>query len=519
MTLPRRLQGLLAPSAYDHPARRVELVETHISLVLLAGDYAYKIKKAVRFDFLDYGTLAIRKRMCAREVRLNRRTCPEAYLGVVPIVVRAGSARVGGSGRPVEYAVRMRRLPRDAWLPTLIARGDADSGTLRDIAAALHAFHAGAARGRRVARFGSARTVAAIWRENLDELGRFAGATVTSRQLGVLARFGERFLREHGDLVDARAASGRVRDGHGDLRADSIYVDRASHVCLTDCIEFSDRLRCGDVASDVAFLAMDLDARRRPDLADEFAGAYIELASDDETMPFLLPFYRCQRAIVRAKVERITAADAGAPDPQRRRAAARARRLLALARRYARTPPAVLIVVGGLSGTGKSHFAAALAVRWGAALVRSDAVRRDLESGGNPPKYGAAARASVYAEARERARGHLQAGRPVVLDATHIERREREAASALAAACGVPVLGVWLRCDDRVVRARLAARDAAPDALSDARLETYLAQRRRVEPPLPRERFLRLDGAAAATDNIGLLRDVAAGTLQAWPTR
>ena len=179
-----------------------------------------------------------------------------------------------------------------------------------------------------------------------------------------------------GSSTSARSA-GRVRDVHGDLRCDSIFIDTEGGICLCDCIEFSDRLRCGDVAGDVAFLAMDLDFRGSQDLADEFAGAYARLAADDETLTFVLPFYRWYRAMVRAKVESISATDPQAAESDRAAAQSRAARYFELAVRYARDRRVpTLVVVGGLSGAGKSHIAAALAARLGAALVRSDAVRR-----------------------------------------------------------------------------------------------------------------------------------------------
>ena len=512
--LPVSLQPLLNPAAYDHPAEPIQLIQTHISWVILAGDYAYKIKRPVRFGFLDYSTLAKRRFMCEREVELNRRTCPHAYLGVVPIISDNGSARVGGVGPVIEYAVKMRRLLPDGWLSTRVESGEASAELLRRVAGAVYNFHSAAAAGDAIARYGSATEVGAIWRENLDELRPFEGDTLTSGQLHDLTAFGDKFLMSNAQLIDERASSGHVRDIHGDLRSDSIYIEPEGGICMCDCIEFSDRLRCGDVAGDVAFLAMDLDVRGRRDLSDEFAGAYTRLAADDETLPYMLPFYRCYRAAVRGKVESITARDPDIGEEQRFAARQRAARYFELSDQYATDRPSrALVVVGGLSGSGKSYLAAALSSRLGAALVRTDALRRGAIDGptGDPRRstYGAPERARIYETLRDHARLHLEAGRLVVLDATHIDRRERDAARELAAECAADVFLVWVNADESVIRSRLAARTPAGDDMSDARWDTYLAQQRSLEPLGDDERAacVAVDGGDTATNNIGAIID------------
>jgi aminoglycoside phosphotransferase family enzyme/predicted kinase len=507
------IRSLLKSDAYDHPVGEVRLIQTHISWVLLAGEFAYKIKKPVRFGFLDYSTLARRKEMCEREDRLNRRTCPDAYLGVVPIVERDGDAYLYGRGRTFEHAVKMRRLSAEGWLSSLVDQGGATPELMRRVAETMRTFHAAAARGDKIARFGSARAVAAIWRENLEEIAPFAGDTLTQGELDDITSFGERFLGANRQLINQRASSGCVRDGHGDLRSDSIHTESDGHICMTDCIEFSDRLRCGDVAGDIAFLAMDLEFRRRADLSDEFAGAYVELSPDDETLPHMLKFFRCYRAIVRGKVESITTREPEIGGDQALEARERATRYFALAQRYAtdELPPA-LVILGGLSGTGKSHLAAALAARIGAVLVRSDAVRKEMLSAPGGPaiaaNYSREERVRVYEAARQRVRTHLDAGRTVVFDATHLERRERDAARALAARAGVPALLTWVDATENVVRKRMAARDISLDRVSDARWETFLAQRERLDAltELEKRDCVEVDGAELATTNIARVR-------------
>lgn len=444
------IRSLLKPEAFDHPAEEVRLIQTHISWVLLAGDFAYKIKKPVRFGFLDYGTRSRRKVMCDREVALNRRTCPDAYVGAVPVVVHAGASRLFGAGRPIEHAVKMRRLSAEGWLSSRVDEGTATPELLRRVSESVRAFHAAAAHDEETARFESAAAVEAIWRENLDEIAAFVGDTCSAAELREITLFGERFLGANRLLVDRRASSGRVRDCHGDLRSDSIHVEPDGHICMTDCIEFSDRLRCGDVAGDVAFLAMDLDFRGRSDLSDEFCARYLEMSPDDETLSQMLQFFRCYRALVRGKVESIMTREFEIGHEQAIEARDRATRYFGLARQYAAEPfPQVMVVLGGLSGTGKSHLAAALAARTGAVLVPSDALRREMlmsapELAAHPPAYSDEERRRVYEVARERVRAHLQEGRAVVFDATHLERRERDAARSLAIEARVPELLVWV---------------------------------------------------------------------------
>ncbi|MEX2247965.1 MAG: AAA family ATPase [Dehalococcoidia bacterium] len=513
MIPPEGLHSLLKPEAHDPPVDDVRLIQTHISYVLLAGDFAYKIKKPVRFAFVDYSTLSLRREMCEREVQLNRRTCPDAYLGVQPIVERDGRSYLHGRGHTVDYAVKMRRLSAESCLANLIDQGEASPELLRRVADSVHIFHDAAARGGAIARFGSANEVAAIWRENIGEIAPFAGDSLAPDELRDIMSFGQQFLRANRSLIDQRASSGRARDGHGDLRSDSIYIESGGHVCMTDCIEFSDRLRCGDVAGDIAFLTMDLDFRGRADLSDEFAGRYVELSPDDDTLPHLLPFFRCHRALVRGKVESITAREREIDEDQALEARERARRYFALARRYAtEEAPQTLVIVGGLSGAGKSHLAAALAARIGAALVRSDAVRREMSGVPGAPaaaaNYSPEERAHVYEVARQRVRTHLETGRTVVFDATHLERRERDAARALATRAGVPALLTWVDAPEDVILKRLDARDTYPDPISDARPETFLAQRERMDAltELERHDCVEVDGAEQATSNIALIR-------------
>jgi aminoglycoside phosphotransferase family enzyme/predicted kinase len=519
--LPELIQSLLRPDAYPHEAGDIELIQTHISYVVLAGAYAYKIKKPLDLHFLDYSTLDRRRLMCEEEVRLNARLCPEAYLGVEPIVRRDGGYRVGGEGEAFEYAVRMRRMPREAMMPAMLARGSVTAADIGRIARVLASFHATSASDERIARFGSPEALRANWEENFEQTAPFIGRTITRAQYDLTRDYVDRFLRDRSALIEERAAMGRVRDCHGDLRSDSIVIHPGRGICVMDCIEFNDRIRYGDVAGDVGFLAMDLDYRGRPDFADELMSAYLN-AVDDETLSCMLDFYRSYRAYVRGKVESMELDEPEVPDADRAAALGRARAYFALAQGYAeKRQGRVLVVMSGLSGSGKSYVGAAVASRLGAAFLRSDVIRRRIfgvpEQGRGPKAYGEGiyteeSREQVYAALHERAAQHLRAGLPVVLDATYSRRVDRDAALRVADDTETPVLVLHVVAGEETVRRRMAQRAEEPPGASDARWETYAAQRLRFEAPdeIQADRLVHIDGAAPLPQSVERALDAVA---------
>ena len=511
--LPDLIRALLSPAAYDHAVDApIELIQTHISYVLLAGAYAYKIKKPVDLGFLDYSTLDKRRHMCEEEVRLNRRLCHDAYLGVAAIARQPdGAVRVDGDGEIVEYAVKMRRIPADRMMPALLDRGAAGAKEMQALARLLAEFHLRAPSDARIAAYGSIDAIRANCDENFAQLGAGLGRTVSPGEIEELREYIVSTLARRARLFDRRAAEGRVRDCHGDLRADSVVIHEDGAICVMDCIEFSDRIRYGDVASDMAFLAMDLDVRGRRDLSDELIGAYIG-ATRDETLPLVLTFYKCYRAVVRAKVETILMQETAIPPEQRDAAKKRAHTYVALALEYARGRRAPsLVVMVGLTGSGKSYVANAVAGRAGFAVVSSDAVRDEITArGASATAYGAdryadAARAAVYDAMRARAAAYLSEGESVVLDATHIARAERRRAYELAREAGAHLVVVEVRSDEAHTREHFAVRESDATAASEGRWEIYLAQRDAFEPldELPvRARLVAVDGSAALASNV-----------------
>lgn len=332
-TLPPWLRALLDRRAYPHPADDLELHETHISWVILAGPFAYKIKKPVDLGFLDFTTIERRAADCAEEVRLNRRLCPDVYLGVVDIVERDGGHFVSGPGRTVEPAVQMRRLPEAGMLPALLAHDAVGPELVQRLARQVAEFHASVATGFGVDEKGSPATIHANWEENFIQIAPFVGRTLSLTTRNQIYDFVEAFLTEQHGLLERRVAKGRIRDGHGDLHAASICVE-GDRILIFDCLEFAPRFRCSDVAAEVAFLAMDFDHYGRADLEAAFVAEYVRCSRDDE-LTVLLNFYKAYRACVRGKVASLRLNESGLSVEDQTAITAEARSYFDLACQYA----------------------------------------------------------------------------------------------------------------------------------------------------------------------------------------
>jgi aminoglycoside phosphotransferase family enzyme/predicted kinase len=528
MSQERVVRALQDPAFYPHRPERVEHVQTHISHVFLAGPYVYKLKKAVRFSFLDFSTPELRHHFCDEEVRLNRRLSPPVYLGVVPITQEAGGPlRLGASGEAVDHVVWMRRLPADRMLVNLVTRGAACSDMMETLAGRLAAFHRSASDGPEVSLHADPECLVSRWKSVLSGSAPFAGVLLAPEDHEILTDFGPAFIGTHEALLRARQCGGRIREGHGDLHAEHVcFVDVAVEaegelpplepgIYVFDCIEFSQPLRCNDVAYEVAFLAMDLDSLERPDLARRLVEAYVA-ATDDPDVPRLLPLYACHLASVRGMVEGVKSAEPEVEPADREVAAARARRHFALALRYAWTAggPAV-IACAGLSGTGKTTLAADLARTTGFSLLGTDTLRKRRaglapETPAGAP-YGAGlyteeARGATYAALFAEVETALEADQGVIVDATFIRRADRACLAEAARRQRRPCLFLVCQADEEVVRARLAAREEG-HSVSDARWDVYVAQRELYEPFGADERHLVVDtGGTPATARAAALR-------------
>jgi len=508
--LPPLIRSLLHPSVYPHPAPKVELVQTHISYVLLAGDFVYKIKKPVDFGFLNYTTLARRRFYCRQEVLLNSRLCSHTYLGVVAIRSQNGKLSFTGRGRIEEYAVKMRRLPEERMMNRLLEKGAVDREMIRAVAERLAAFHTEAATDQRSARSGD-QALRYAWRENFDQWSPYVGQTLTAEQDRILRCFGEAFFVRKRAVLERRVTQLRIRECHSDLRSDAVCF--TDGICIFDCVEFSRRIRLVDVARDVGFLAMDLEYRGHQELADAFVGDY-ERLSGDEDLRELVDFYKCYNACVRAKVEGLLIGEAEVPASKRRTARDAARRYFALASSYAtELAPAMLVITCGLPGTGKSTLAQSIAERTGFTVISSDIVRKQI-AGLAPEEhryeafrkgiYAADVTERTYAAMLERARKLLLEGRSVILDASFIRRSHRKATAQLAKETGAQFACTLLEVPPQTVRSGLKRRVTRGTGPSDARWETYVAQKRRFQRPseVPLERLIVLNAPRHRTRNV-----------------
>ena len=331
--LPPFLQALLRPECYEHPAPDLRLVQTHISLVILAGAYVYKFKKPVNFGFLDFSDLEKRRVCCNQEVLLNRRLCPDIYLGVVKVTEEGPSSwALNGTGPVVEYGVRMRRMPEDRMMGNLIKTKGLNAEHIDALVNVLVDFYLRAETSESIRHFGTAEAVAVNVLENFEQTRAFIGQGALSQEQFDAISTSARSVLARPELFQQRIDGGWIRDCHGDLYSANICL--ADQVYVYDCIEFNERFRFGDVASDVAFLAMDLDFHGLEELSGYFIDRFVQ-ASGDAGLPGMLPFYACYRAYVRGKIGLFTASDPAVDAAVRSECLANARRYFELAHRYA----------------------------------------------------------------------------------------------------------------------------------------------------------------------------------------
>jgi uncharacterized protein len=485
MDLDRLMAALSRPAAYDPPVGEVEVRQTHISVVFLAGAYAYKLKKPVRLDFLDFSTLEKRLHFCRQEVQLNRRLAPEVYRGVVPVAQTAQGVQVEGEGEVVEWAVKMQRLPDEATLHDRLGREEVGIDLAESLGRKIASFHRTAETNERIASFGRfetvSRSVLDVFDQAVSQMGHTASAAVFGRVKGLA----EETLARLRPPIEGRAARGVPRDCHGDLHLDHVYYfpDRQppTDLVVIDCIEFNERFRFIDPVADMAFPVMDFAFHGRQDLAAAFREAYFR-ASGDEEGRALLPLYAAYRAAIRAAMEGLLLGEKEVPESERAAALGRSRAhwLLALGELERPDQKPCLLLAAGLPGTGKSSLARGLAERAGFTVLRSDVVRKELASlflhPQAPPRrpeslYTPEWNERTYGECLHRAEQLLFEGKRVLVDATFREEKHRRAFLEAAARWGVPAAVLLCQAEPETVRRRLEQRRG--DA-SDADWSVYM---------------------------------------------
>ncbi|MDP2920574.1 MAG: hypothetical protein Q8O43_10215 [Dehalococcoidia bacterium] len=330
-TLADIIKTLSDPAVYPEHTTRVEITQTQMSVVFLTDAFVYKIKKPVNLGYLDYTTLEKRKYLCEQEVRLNRRLCPDVYLGVIPVTLENGRITLAGKNEPVEYAVKMLKLPQDRMMDVLLAGNQVTPEMISRVAEKVAEFHSRAETSPDIRRFGSLETITFNTEENFNQTEKYIGRAVTREQYGRLMSYMRGFIRKSAPLLNKRVADGRIRDCHGDLHAQHICF--TDGICIYDCIEFNDRFRYVDVAAEVSFLAMDLDRWGHAGLSRQFVSAYVSRSGDKE-IPALLNFYKCYFAYVRAKVNCFRLDDALLTPEEQSKALVEANKYFTLAESY-----------------------------------------------------------------------------------------------------------------------------------------------------------------------------------------
>ncbi len=505
--------SLITKASFPFSVKELKVLQTHISYVFLADEVVYKIKKPVNFGFLDFSTLEKRKFYCEREVVLNRRLCPEVYLGVVGVVEREGQFFLEGEGKVLDYAVKMKRLPEEGMMTRLLTEGTLTSKHIDLLIEKLVPFYQKADTNEEISQYGSLEVISFNVEENFTQTERFVGKALSSRKYDHIVNYSRSFMKENKSLFEARCSGGFIKDGHGDLYSANICFDDLKEVYVFDCIEFNERFRCGDVCSDLAFLAMDLDFHRKDDLSTYFITEYVKKSGDRDLLS-LLNFYKCYRAYVRGKIGCFTWEDERVEEGLRNQALASAQRYFDLAFHYTGGLPKVIVFMG-LSCTGKTYFAERLKQEYPLVYLSSDVERKRLLELNPEEHYYAEFEKGIYSPEisdrvyqglAERTLEEVRYGRDVLLDATFRKRKWREMLLKKLEQVKCEILFVWFTAKDEVIQRRFAKR-AQQKTVSDALYTTYLEQKKNFDEPTEVKSLFILDTSEESKELFLRLKD------------
>jgi hypothetical protein len=481
-SLPALIQQMLQPEFYPHVVTEpIQLIQTHISYVLLTGEYAYKVKKPANYGFLDFSSLQKRQHFCAEELRLNQRGAAELYLDVLPITQADDAFQLAGNGPAVEYTLKMKQFPQDGLFLTLFEQDRLSESDMEHLGRVVAVFHAKAETSDYIDTFGTIPRVRESIDENYQQTKKHIGGPQTQAQYEATRQYTDNFFVQRPDLFTQRVQNHFIRECHGDLHLRNI-CQWNHQVLLFDCIEFNEPFRFVDVMYDIAFTVMDIEARNRPDLANAFLNTYVEETGDWEGLQ-VLPLYLSRQAYVRAKVSSFLLDDPGIPEPVKQEARQNAALYYRLAWAYTQPQQGQLIVMSGLSGTGKSTTARTLARQHRAIHLRSDAVRKHL--GGVPlhqkgpdDLYSPEMTQKTYARLLELGVLLASQGFAVILDAKYDRAALRADAIAQAQAQQIPLKIIHCTAPMEVLQARLQQRtgdiaDATVDILAQQQFEAF----------------------------------------------
>jgi uncharacterized protein len=485
----RLIAFLESPESYPHSPAEVRAIQTHISWVFIASPFVFKVKKPVNLGFLDFSTLEKRRYFCQREIELNRRLCPEIYLGIVPICTTASGLSFEAQGEIVEYAVKMRELPHGWFLSELLEKNLVAEKEISRVISTLHRFYQSETPRPEIEQWGTPEKLKISTDENFAQVEPFVGKSISSAAFEAVRHFTNRFYIVNENLFWERIQQHRILDCHGDLHLDHVHLTPEANT-IFDCIEFNDRFRFIDIANDLAFLAMDFDFKGRSDLGNLLLrNAAREFG--DAGMLKLANFYKCYRAFVRGKVESIQATEKETRNPEEHQKQAARYFSLALQYAIAGSEP-LLLVVMGLVGAGKSTIAKRLASELNWPVFSSDEIRKTLASvplnQRTPPEsrekiYSTQMTQRTYRKLVEDGLGALKKNRGVILDATFSTRALRKFLRGECKTASARFQFVELDVGPDEIKERLKARDEKAAETSDARLEDFDKLNAAYKPP------------------------------------
>ena len=482
----RLIDALSVPSVYPHPVDRVDVIQTHISVVFLAGEFVYKIKKPLNMGFLDYTTLEKRRFFCRQEVDLNSRFSQGIYLDVVMIHQDSSGINLAGSGDVVEVAVLMKKIPEDKVLKNMLLKDLVEDHHMLELARQLKDFHDSATQSEHISLFGAPEVIHQNLSENFEQVQKYVGVSIQKDLLKEISSGSFEFLGKYLPDLRTRVKNGCIRDLHGDLHSEHIVF--LEKVMLVDCIEFNDRFRFSDVVSDLAFLLMDIDYLGFPRLSARLHQYYNDSLTD-EFISALYRFYKSYRAFVRGKVNSFSLNEAEMSMEQRQKAGISAQNYFKLSAHYLRNEQRpFLMVMCGLMGTGKSFLAEKITRRIDSLVIRSDVVRKQMlgletsqrkydDYGGGI--YSPSITEDTYNRMFDMASEHLNQGTSVILDASFSSYHHRHAARQIASRTGSNFLLVRLTAPEQVIRERLEKRSLITNEPSDGRWELFHDQKKR----------------------------------------
>lgn len=488
-TLPSLIQQMLQQGFYPHPVQEpIQLIQTHVSYVLLTGDYVYKLKKPVNFGFLDFSTLEKRQHFCQEELRLNQRGAAELYLEVLPITLQDEQYILAGTGEAVEYAIKMCQFPQDTLLSSLFADGKLNEADLEELGRVVAQYHAKTETNDYIRSFGEVAQVRAAFDENYEQTEKYIGGPQTQAQFDETKAYTDRFFAERQDLFQRRIANNYIRECHGDLHLRNICLWQ-DKIWLFDCIEFNEPFRFVDVMFDVAYAVMDLEAQQRPDLSNAYLNTYLEHTGDWEGLE-VLPIYLNRQSYVRAKVTSFLLDDPSIPAAVKEEASKTAAQYYKLAWEYTKPKQGKLILMSGLSGSGKSTTAKYIARQAGAIHIRSDAVRKHLggislyERGGDD-LYTPEMTQKTYARLLNLGIILANQGYTVILDAKYDKQELRQEAIAQAEKHQLPLQIIYCTAPLEIIQERLTNRTGD---IADATVDLLASQLKQTEAFTDREK-------------------------------